>query len=178
MNRKSVRVFFLSAVFSIMFLLSNNFLNPVTAQTLASSNIATMTLDHVALRVPNFEESVQWYKDNLGFTELVRWQAPPYIDPELEFAYLELNGFQLELAGGGNPIRGVPTPSDMQEGYSYQDYRHLCLRVDDMDATIAELNERGIELFAGPFVNDTLNRKFGHIKDNNDFWIELVEYLE
>lgn len=177
MNRKIIQTFFLSAIFSIFLLLSSKFLNPVTAQTPAN-NIASMTLDHVALRVPNFEESVQWYKDNLGFTELVRWQAPPYIDPALEFAYLELNGFQLELAGGGDSTRGVPSPSDMKEGYSYQDYRHICLRVNDMDATIEELNEKGIELFAGPFVNDTLNRKFGHIKDNNDFWIELVQYLE
>lgn len=177
MNRKSIQIFFLSVIFSVILLLANNFPNPVIAQTPAN-NIVGMTLDHVALRVPNFEESVQWYRDNLGFTELVRWQAPPYIDPELEFAYLELNGFQLELAGGGSPTRGVPSPNDMQEGYSYQDYRHICLKVDDMDATITELNDRGIELFAGPFVNDTLNRKFGHIKDNNDFWIELVEYLE
>lgn len=154
-----------------------NVLTSATAQTPAN-NVANLTLDHVALRVPDFEESVQWYKDNLGFTELVRWQAPPYIDPELEFAYLELNGFQLELAGGGNPTRSVSSPNDIIEGYSYQDYRHICLKVDDMDATVAELNQRGIELFAGPFVNETLNRKFGHIKDNNDFWIELVEYLE
>ena len=114
-------------------------------------------------------------------TWYVRTQVTPYhpfVMQRRKFAYLELNGFQLELAGGGNPTRAVPSPNDMQEGYAYQDYRHICLKVNNMDETISELSDRGIELFAGPFVNETLNRKFGHIKDNNDFWIELVEYLE
>ena len=90
MNCRSIQVFTLSTIFSALLLLLTNFSTPATAQT--PSNIANMTLDHVALRVPNFEESVQWYKDKLGFTELVRWQAPPYIDPELEFAALHSYG--------------------------------------------------------------------------------------
>lgn len=149
----------------------------IAVQKEESTVLSSMKLDHVAIRVPNFEETVRWYKEKLGFKEVVQWKAPPYVDPNLQFAYLELNGAVIEIAGGGNPTRAVPPPATIKETFRLQGYIHVCLRVDDIDAVVAELKQRGVEVFAGPNVNPTLNRKFFHFQDNNGFDVELVQYL-
>lgn len=148
-----------------------------TAATGAGNPLAAMRMDHTALRVPNFEETVRWYKEKLGFRELVRWKAPPYVDPDLQFAYLELNGAVIEIAGGGNASRSLPELRDIKDTFRTQGYIHVCLRVDDIEAATAELRRRGVEVFAGPNTNSSLNRKFIHFKDNNGFDVEIVQYL-
>lgn len=139
--------------------------------------LATMRNDHVALRVPNFADTITWYSEKLGFREDVRWKAPPYIDPDLQFAYLRLNDAVLEIAGGGSPKRVTSRYGDIQDTFADQGYLHLCLRVDDLDAAVAELRRRGVEIFAGPNENPSLNRRFIHCKDNNGFDVEIVQYL-
>jgi hypothetical protein len=94
-----------------------------------------------------------------------------------QFAYLELNGAVIEIAGGGNPTRAMPPPTTIKDTFRQQGYIHVCLKVDEMDAAVAELKRRGVEVFAGSNVNPTLNRKFVHFKDNNGFDVELVQYL-
>lgn len=139
--------------------------------------LATARGDHTALRVPNFEETVRWYREKLGVREVARWQAPPYVDPELRFAYLERNGAVLEIVGGGRPTRPGPPPARIEETFLAQGYLHLCLRVENLDAAAAELRRRGVKIFAGPNHNPALNRRFIHVKDNNAFDLEFVEYL-
>lgn len=148
-----------------------------TAQEKPMPALTSMKLDHVAIRVPNFEETVQWYGEKLGFKEVVRWKAPPYIEPNLQLAYLERNGAVIEIVGGGNPKRAMPPFKTIKETFQLQGYMHVCLKVDDMDAVIEEFKQRGLEVFAGPNVNSALNRKFIHVRDNNGFDVEFVEYL-
>lgn len=183
-NKAFLVVFGIFLALSIAFLLqvipnTQNSTSAQRAQTspAAASPLSSIRMDHVAIRVPNFEETVQWYKEKLGFQELVRWQAPPYIDPDLQFAYLNLNGAIIEIAGGGNPTRSVPLLTNIKDTFRAQGYIHVCLRMDDLDAAVVELKRRGIEVFAGPNVNPSLNRKFVHFKDNNGFDVELVQYL-
>lgn len=149
----------------------------ISINTQKGNELAIERLDHVALRVVNFQETVNWYKDNLGFMESIRWKAPEYIDPSLEFAYLELAGFQLEIAGGGNtnPVR--PEYDNIGDTFEYQGYLHVCIVVSDISKTVDVLKSKGIEIFAGPNTNPTLNRKFIHVKDLNGNDIEFVEYL-
>jgi hypothetical protein len=49
--------------------------------------------------------------------------------------------------------------------------------LDDIEAAAAELRRRGVEIFAGPNTNPSLNRRFTHCKDNNGFEGEIVQYL-
>lgn len=55
--------------------------------------------DHVALRVANFAETINWYKEKLGFQEEVVWTVEEL--PGIQLAYLEHNRFRLEIIGGG-----------------------------------------------------------------------------
>jgi len=90
-------------------------------------------LAHVCFTVRDLDASIAFYRDKLGLTP-----AFDFINDRGERfgIYLHVGGrsfielFQGEVGGA--------TPA--------QSYRHLCLEVDDIEATAAALRERGIEV--------------------------------
>ena len=52
-------------------------------------------------------------------------------------------------------------------------YSQVCLRVEDAEAAVAELEQCGVAVLAGP----TVNCKTVYFKDNNGIPVELVQYL-
>lgn len=142
-----------------------------------TSAFATATHDHVAIRVADFDATVRWYGDKLGFVVDRRWAAPPYAGTELTPAYLHLNNLVLEVVGGGNPRPSRIAPASVAELLAVEGYSHLCIRVDDIDAAQAELKAKGVYVYAGPNTNLALSRRFLHFLDLNGLSIELVQYL-
>ncbi len=70
--------------------------------------------DHGAIRVPNLEEKIGWYREKLGFEESVRLEAPHLWDG-VQLAFLELDGAKLEMIGGGDPERLTRPPESIQD---------------------------------------------------------------
>jgi catechol 2,3-dioxygenase-like lactoylglutathione lyase family enzyme len=60
---------------------------------------------HTAINVPNFEETIDWYREKLGFEESVRWKAPPHSGEDVQLAFFEFNDARLEVIGGGDPAK-------------------------------------------------------------------------
>lgn len=138
------------------------------AQTrMNSSAIASLQAAHMMLRVPNFEETMQWYKDKFGFKEVLRWEEPSL--PGVGLAYLELNGFRLEILGGGEPQpqKAIANPADVPAHTRFEGYHHLCFRTNDVDATLAELNRRGVPTFAAAYDYPPIQRRLAFVLDNN-----------
>ncbi|MDA1193091.1 MAG: VOC family protein [Candidatus Poribacteria bacterium] len=93
-------------------------------------------LGHVAYRINDIDASLAFYCDKLGLTEAFRMNND---QGYVWIIYVRLNADNfLELfPGGENAVEMPPRPIG---------YAHLCLRVDNLDATIAELASRGIEV--------------------------------
>lgn len=140
----------------------------------ATEALASLRADHVMIGVSNFEETLQWYKEKLGFKEEVRWTVEAL--PGMQLAYLELNGFRIEIfAGGTGPAQSIP--SNFQEALGIQGYGHLCFSVDDVDAALAELNRRGVTTFVSAEtypLSAPLWRRVGFVLDNNGNAIEFA----
>ena len=85
---------------------------------------------HVSLMTPVVEDTVAFYVDVLGLE--VRTDRPDF---GVGGAWLDVGGQQVHLIEG-------PTPNDGGQ--------HFALRVDDLDAVIAELRGQGFEV-ADPF---------------------------
>src|SRR5262249_50069952 len=97
---------------------------------------ASMRSDHVAVRVPDYDAGKHWYIQKLDFRVVREWPSG-----ELRLGYLAPatdDGFFLELMGGG-----PPTPrrdyADLDDSLCDAGYHHLCLHVDSIDETVAEL---------------------------------------
>ena len=92
-------------------------------------------IHHVAIIVSDYEVSRRFYVELLGFKVNRENYRPEKDDYKLD---LELDGCELELFSGKyNP----PRPSYPEA----QGLRHLAFRVEDMDAAVRELNEKGVD---------------------------------
>jgi lactoylglutathione lyase len=91
-------------------------------------------LGHVAYSVSDVDSALDFYCAKLGLTEAFRLHHEDGT-PWIVYVLVGQGGF-IELFPGGKPDAGRVESS----------YRHLCLAVDDMDATLAELQARGLPL--------------------------------
>jgi glyoxylase I family protein len=137
-----------------------------------SSPFASLVGPHVAVRVPDYESGKNWYVDKLDFRVLHEW---PFGD--LQLAYLALpnnNGFHVEILGGDQPdMPAVYTTVD--DGPQAAGYYHVCMRVDSVDAALAELKRRGVTLIGEPFDLEAISSRWGFFADP---WGNIIELSE
>ena len=138
--------------------------------------VRTETFDHVCLSARDLDGTSAWYKRVFGFEETHRFVLPDYTEVDAELMYLRLGNMQLEIYGNANAENGRPEPMSFPETVGYTGYQHFCVRVDDMDATVAALEGAGIPIFLGPNTNDILKRTFIHIKDPEGNDVEIVKW--
>ena len=128
----------------------------------AASPFKSMRGDHVGLRVADLDAALDWYRDVLDFRHTRSIEAVG-----LTFAFMAPpndDGFEIELvAGPGAADR--PKPEDLHATLGLHGWHHLCLRVDDVDGTVAELRRRGAAVIAGPM-------DFGEIRRRGAFFLD------
>lgn len=139
-----------------------------------TSKLASMAGNHVAVRVPDFDEALKWYVEKLDFRVVHRW---PYADQQLAYvAPATDDHFTVELLAGGEP-KPIPKPvySDLGDSLRLAGYHHFCLTVANMEAVVEELRTRGVTIVTEPFYLEPINRKLAFICDPFGNLIELAE---
>ncbi|MGW4796282.1 VOC family protein [Nonomuraea sp. MG754425] len=133
----------------------------------------TMTFlhDHVGISVTpdDLDATVRWYADHLGFVLDQRFEAHG-----TTFAFLANGPVRIELLAGAS--RRHPAPAgDVLESLDPERLHHFCLAVEDLDAAVAGLRERGVELIGGPMEVPAIGRRIAFVTDNVGTVIELAE---
>ncbi|TNC63990.1 VOC family protein [Rubellimicrobium roseum] len=96
------------------------------------------TIAHVALKVRDLDRSLDFYVNKLGFAEMMRLDKPDG-RPGVWLVYLRITDTQyLELFPDGEGERAP--------GWNDTAINHICLGVDEIDATLAHLEKVGIPL--------------------------------
>ncbi len=132
---------------------------------------------HVGLAVGELQRSVDFYCTNFGLREIVRSQ----IDGEQISAQTGLPGTEIEVAllAGTNTIvellcyrRPVGVPYTLRT--CDPGAAHVCIVVDDLDATYDAMRERGVVFHAAPtkLVGET---KMVYVRDPDGVIVELIE---
>ncbi len=127
---------------------------------------------HVALRVPNYEQTKNWYMEKLDFRLLHEW---PFGD--LQLAYLAPandDNFWIELLAGGNP-EPKANYADLNESLHPSGYHHICMDVKSVDETLAELSKRGVTILGEPFNLPVIGKRLGFF---SDLWGNVIELAE
>lgn len=137
-----------------------------------SSPFASFHGDHVALRVKDLEAARNWYVEKLDFRVLQSWTGMG-----LSWAYLSPacdDDFHLELTGGpvehDKPVRDTYVDSLQDAGYA-----HFGLVVDDVDAALEELQNRGVPVALPVMENPEISRRLAFVRDP---WGNMIEFLE
>ncbi len=129
-------------------------------------------IDHIAIAVNSLEESIRVYTSLLG------------VEPELETisaekvntAIYDLNGVSLELV---EPI-GDDSPITRFLEKRGEGLHHVCLKVDNLEETIDELKEKGIDIIDGTPKSGAGGKKivFLHPKSTGGVLFELNSNLK
>ncbi len=142
-----------------------------SAKSQTSSPFASWLPSHAAIRVPNFDEAVAWYTTTLDFRLLKSTSIG-----KLTFGFLAPaagEGFSFEiLAGPGAAER--PLYGDLRESYDLAGWHHLGIQVFDVDATITELERRGVSIVTEPRDVPALGLRIAFFADP---WRNLFEVI-
>ncbi len=135
---------------------------------MAASNIKQAL--HTGISVYNMQESLEWYRKNLGF-ELVKddGYTPPL---GAKICFIEHDGYQIELFEYDDP---KPIPEDrLMPNTDLQTVgtKHLALAVDDMEAVKADFVANGVDIAHEVHMGaDSVM----FIRDCNGVLIELIQ---
>jgi catechol 2,3-dioxygenase-like lactoylglutathione lyase family enzyme len=116
---------------------------------------------HTCFTVSDLEESLTFYRDKLGLAEAFDFKRE---SGERYGVYLHLGGRNfIELFEG-----------ELQESAEGQSFRHICLEVDDIDGTVADLEAKDVEVSAPKLGRDQSWQAW--ITDPDGNRIELHQY--
>jgi len=139
-----------------------------------ASPFASLVGHHVGIRVPDYDAALTWYTRKLDFRVLHQW---PY--GELRLAYLAPptdDNFHIELLAGPVP-HAKEVLDDLAASLKFGGYQHVCLRVDNVDAALAELRSRGVDIVGEPFDLEAISARLAFFRDPWGNMIELSETL-
>jgi len=129
-------------------------------------------INHVAIVVRDIEESLKFWEDQLGL-KLDHIEVVP--TQHSRVAFIPVGDSEVELVQPTSTDSGLAAYLEKRgEGM-----HHLCFEVDDIDAKLAELKEKGVRL-----INETAEvlpgRKmaFLHPKASNGVLIELYQLTD
>ena len=120
---------------------------------------------HVALIVKDYEASKAFYCDTLE------------LEVRAENYRADRDSWKLDLAleGGGQlELFSFPEPPPRPSGPEACGLRHLAFRVDDIDASIAELKAKGVEV-EPVRIDPYTEARFTFFKDPDGLPLELYE---
>jgi len=129
-------------------------------------------IDHVAIIVRNIEQALVFYRDTLGITPSEIKEVPT---EQVRIAFLPMGG------PGGSEIELIEpiTPDSSLTRFLEkrgEGLHHICLEVADIDAALAEMQEKGVPVLdKQPRIAASGRAIFLHPKGTNGVLLELLE---
>jgi catechol 2,3-dioxygenase-like lactoylglutathione lyase family enzyme len=100
-----------------------------------------------ALSVPDLDAGIRWYSETLGLSVVMR--PPP--EDKARVAVLEGNGLIVELLQLADALPLSRAAPGVAADYLVHGYFKAGIVVEDFDATLTALRERGVEIAMGPY---------------------------
>lgn len=98
-----------------------------------------LKVDHIGIAVNNLEESLKFYTEVIGLTAL---GTEVVEEQKVKVAFIPCGDSELELLESTSPDGPIAKFIE-KNGEGVQ---HIAIRVDDIDATLAELKDKGVRL--------------------------------
>lgn len=133
-------------------------------------SIPEFFFSHAAISVADLDETIEWYRNCLGF-ELIRREYVPPVDAQA--AVLARGSVELELfcCAGSAPITAERMDPDRDP--HTQGVKHFCLGTGHLDELVDSLRAKGVKIVLGPVSFG--GRTLYYIHDNNGNLIELMQ---
>src|SRR5438046_2517241 len=131
----------------------------------------TFCLDHVdlSLTAANLDATIGWYTSKLDFVVERRFKTHG-----ISFAFIIHQDLRIELVAAASNSRHAPV-DDIAASHDSERLHHLCLAVEDLDVTLAELHQRDVHPISEPMEVAEIAQRIAFITDNCGNIIELTE---
>ena len=128
---------------------------------------------HVCLSVADLDAQQRWYRQALGFTEVIEQFKLP--EPPVRTAVLQAaSGIRVELIERAGSRRGEVLGDPLDTARA-QGYGHWALEVDDLDDAYGRLTQVGAEAVWPPADAVQPGARFAYVKDPEGNLIELIQ---
>ncbi len=137
-----------------------------------SSPLASLKINHTAIRVPDFDTAIAWYAEKLGFQLKKSGSVAG-----LSFGFLYPAGddnFHFELMAGPGATQRPPY-KDLHDSYNMSGWHHPGFSVDSVDAVIDELKRRGVTIASEPHDVAAMGLRVAFFADP---WGNLFEVIQ
>ncbi|MCA2217115.1 VOC family protein [Jidongwangia harbinensis] len=146
-------------------------------------------MNHIGVPVSDLDRSVRWYEDVLGIAAngVTISADNAALGPVLELENPAMRA-AFSLAGDNVLLELIqydrPTPKPFDGRNCDVGMMHLCFEVDDMDAAVRDLKERGVHLNSEPVVlasgegihpGELAGTKILYLRDPDGIQLELFE---
>lgn len=132
-----------------------------------------VSLDHVAIAVPDLEEAIRRFVDDLG---LPLAGTEDVVPAQTSTAFLPVPGTRIELI---HPLEGQgPVATWLEKRGGLGGLHHLCFRTDDLEGDMARLRARGYRFTSEAPTPGAHGTRviFIHPKSTGGVLIELAEH--
>jgi methylmalonyl-CoA/ethylmalonyl-CoA epimerase len=131
---------------------------------------AIKRVDHIAIVVDDIDEALKFWRDSLGL-ELLQMEEVP--EQESVVAFLPVGDGEIELVKPTSEESGVAR-------YLHKrgpGIHHICFEVDDVQATLDSLKQKGVRLINEEAMTGSGGKKiaFIHPESTNGVLVELYE---
>jgi catechol 2,3-dioxygenase-like lactoylglutathione lyase family enzyme len=133
---------------------------------------------HMGLTVGGLDRSVAFYCTHFGLREIAR----NHLEGELISEQTGLPGTEIDvaiLAGSNTILELLCYGSPVGAGHALRTCdagaAHVCLVVDDLDAKVDEMRERGVTFHARPVKLMDDDTKMVYVRDPDGVVVELIE---
>lgn len=132
----------------------------------------------IALSVRDVDQAVGWYQDHLGFERYKSMDLPDY---GMRIAFLEHNGFKLELIEKQNSLPLKERLPDLEDEIFVHGYKKLAFCVQDVEALAARLKAAGVKFLFDVSEDETdpeRRVKWCMVTDPDGNWIQFFQKLD
>jgi catechol 2,3-dioxygenase-like lactoylglutathione lyase family enzyme len=156
----------------VVFYCAVNTANPIKGTMINPNPLETIRPHAITMSVPNLDLAVRWYSGKLGFREVQRKSYPEF---KTSLAFLELNGYRVELIEDGNSQPSIKRANPPAHT-AIQGISQFSFLTTDLGGVRNELIRRGVSI-AWEFENAELGMKFLFIRDLNGNLIQYIQRL-
>jgi catechol 2,3-dioxygenase-like lactoylglutathione lyase family enzyme len=146
--------------------------SPLRSAMSEPNPLTTVRPNAVTMSVPELDLAVRWYSEKLGFREVQRKSYPEF---KTLLAFLELNGYRVELIEDGSSQAGARR-ADPPAHTAIQGISQFSFLTTDLDGVRGELVRRDVPI-VWEFENAELGVKFLFIRDLNSNLIQYIQRL-
>ncbi len=132
---------------------------------------ASWRIEHAGLLFPDFDAAAAWYAEKLGFQVMSTF---PIGNKTYGFLAPPDGSFSFEFMGGPGP-QPRPGFTDLGTSQGLSGLHHVCFRVENVDAVVAALKERGMRIVSEPRDVPAISSRFAFFADP---WGNLFEVIQ